>query len=624
MKKRFIKQNSSLLLIILLLLISVGFSVINSTININGSSIINTPTWNIYFDNIRTTYGSVSGINVVKEATIETPTSVEYSIYLKEPGNYYEFKVDVVNAGSIDAMVDIVSSKMNNVEITTLPNYLKYSVTYSDGNTIKQKDALDSGERESYKVRIEINRDINEEDLPEEEQTLSLTFSVTYKQKDNTGARRALSTLDIGDNVNLKIKQLAGNNTTENGYFTENTNITSFLYSEIEPTATNKEAKNIVSSGNSEKPIYMWYDNGTIYWWSEDKHPKLNEDAAHIFYNIKNLTNISGLQYFDASNTTTMNGLLFTTAVSNIEPIRNWDISNAENIRVMFSYTNITNVDALENWNTSNVTNMEGLFQRCYNIENLSGIKNWDVSNVENMQTMFKDNTKLTNLDALANWNVSNVKKMGSMFSGTTGLTNTDDLAIWNVSNVENMKNLFYGNTGLKNINGLANWNVSNVKDMGSMFSGNTGLKNLNGLANWNTSKVVDMSFLFHNCNNLEDASGIKDWDVSNVETMSHMFNISDDVGNKKYSTLRNLDLKNWNMPKVKDYEYFIESLWYVTAEFTIRNPSVENYGHMLSSSANKGGKIKVNYTSATSSLVTQMVATKSSGANVVKGSLVE
>jgi hypothetical protein len=55
----------------------------------------------------------------------------------------------------------------------------------------------------------------------------------------------------------------------------------------------------------------------------------------------------------------------------------------------------------------------------------------------------------------------------------------------------------------------------------------------------------------------------------------------------------------------------------------TIKNPNTTSYSNMFGSVATKtGSQITVNYTSATSSLVDQMIATKSSNSNVVKGVL--
>ena len=50
-------------------------------------------------------------------------------------------------------------------------------------------------------------------------------------------------------------------------------------------------------------------------------------------------------------------------------------------------------------------------------------------------------------------------------------------------------------------------------------------------------------------------------------------------------------------------------------------NANVTNYSDMFSNAATaSGAKITVNYTSSTSTLVDNMIATKSSNSNVVKG----
>ena len=79
-------------------------------------------------------------------------------------------------------MIDVISSKLNNEEITTLPAYLNYSITYSDGVPLQKNQELKANSSETYKVRIEYKRDIEANQLPETTQTLNLSFSVTYKQ----------------------------------------------------------------------------------------------------------------------------------------------------------------------------------------------------------------------------------------------------------------------------------------------------------------------------------------------------------------------------------------------------------------------------------------------------------
>ena len=100
--------------------------------------------------------------------------------------------------------------------------------------------------------------------------------------------------------------------------------------------------------------------------------------------------------------------------------------------------------------------------------------------------------------------------------------------------------------------------------------------------------------------------------------------NVSSDASEYEYSMLPKLEISNWNMAKVKKYDWFIESLRYVTTEITIRRTNVTSYKSMLSDCANKGGRVVINYTAATESIVDQMLTTITPGANIVKGHLVE
>ena len=181
MKERKRKLNY-LLVIVLLLLVSVGYAVLSINLNIVGSSQISAPTWDIHWENVSVKTGSVSA----STPTIDTnKTTVNYSVTLTIPGEFYEFTVDAVNAGTIDGMVSVVSNKLNNVEITTLPNYLEYKVSYDDGVDIAPNHLLASNSSEKYKVHVGYKKDISVSDIPATPQTLNLSFSVTYVQSDS-------------------------------------------------------------------------------------------------------------------------------------------------------------------------------------------------------------------------------------------------------------------------------------------------------------------------------------------------------------------------------------------------------------------------------------------------------
>ena len=186
------RKNILVLLLVLLCSLGLGYALLRTNLTINGTSKIKGNTWDIHFENLNVTDGSVElSSGDVAAAIGSNTTEVSYTVTLNQPGDFYEFTVDAVNAGSIDGMVESVTSKLNDAVITTLPAYLDYSVSYSDGVAISPNQYLKAGETETYKVRIEFKKDISSSDLPTSVQTLTLDFEVAYIQADNTATEVA-------------------------------------------------------------------------------------------------------------------------------------------------------------------------------------------------------------------------------------------------------------------------------------------------------------------------------------------------------------------------------------------------------------------------------------------------
>ena len=185
------RKNNHLFILLLLVVIGlgIGYAFLSQDLTINGTGKVTANNWNIYFDNLVFNSGNVD-LSTGDSAAVINPTTltdVTYTITLQKPGDFYEFTVDVVNDGSIDAMIGSVSNKLGGVEIDAthpLPNYLNYSVTYSDGIAIAPNHLLEHGENETYKVRLEYRKDITANDLPSTNQTLTINFSVEYVQAD--------------------------------------------------------------------------------------------------------------------------------------------------------------------------------------------------------------------------------------------------------------------------------------------------------------------------------------------------------------------------------------------------------------------------------------------------------
>ena len=182
------RKLNYMILIIMILVISIGYAILSTNLNIVGAGTINNPTWDIHWENVVVKTGSVSA----STPTIDTnQTTVNYTVTFTIPGEYYEFTVDAVNDGSIDGMVSVVSNKLNNVEISTLPNYLEYKVTYEDGIDIAPNHLLEADSVETYKVHVGYKKDISVSDIPATPQTLNLSFSVTYVQSDDNAVKPA-------------------------------------------------------------------------------------------------------------------------------------------------------------------------------------------------------------------------------------------------------------------------------------------------------------------------------------------------------------------------------------------------------------------------------------------------
>ena len=207
------RKNIVLFLFIILCSLGIGYAFLRTELSINGTADFLDARWDIHFANIVVNPNSVELSTGNTAATISTSTTeVTYAVTLKEPGDFYEFTVDAVNSGSIDAMIDTISSKMGGVEITTLPAYMEYYVTYSDGISLAPNQYLKAGETETYKVHIGFKKDINASDLTGQVENKTLSFSVTYIQADENAVKVLHAESFADDDWNIIINTLKTGN----------------------------------------------------------------------------------------------------------------------------------------------------------------------------------------------------------------------------------------------------------------------------------------------------------------------------------------------------------------------------------------------------------------------------
>ena len=181
-----IKDRKLLMLFLGLIIVSVftltiAYAALNAVLTINGNAEVVGSNWDIYLSNPRVTSGSAT-TNVPQ---IKTNSTMDFSTTLNMPGDFYEFTVDVVNSGSIDAMIESV---IKNPELdASQKKYLNYEVTYQNGESITTKETLSKGTTMPIKVRIEYRRDLVASDLPTGQVVLDLSLTLEYIQSDGTG-----------------------------------------------------------------------------------------------------------------------------------------------------------------------------------------------------------------------------------------------------------------------------------------------------------------------------------------------------------------------------------------------------------------------------------------------------
>ena len=179
----------------------------------------------------------------------------------------------------------------------------------------------------------------------------------------------------------------------------------------------------------------------------------------------------------------------------------------------------------------------------------------------ENLQNFFGDMSSLENI-RFNNFDTSLTTKMGHMFFNCSKITELD-LSTFDTSNVTSMRAMFLNCTSIVTLD-ISSFDTSEVTDMWSMFNSNAKLENLHiNINTFDTSKVTNMNMMFGWCSKL-------------------------------------------------------------SLTITIRNVNSSTYSQMFDGAAKASGAIiTVNYTNDTSTLVDNMIATKSDNSNVVKGSLV-
>ena len=407
---------------------------------------------------------------------------------------------------------------------------------------------------------------------------------------------RAIATLDEGETVNVKLKRISGHG--DPAWNTTNTTIVSIQKASSLPTITNFNGNNIISSSDSAVPIYAWYDNGIIYYYTDADEIFMNQDSSSLFRSLRALENIDGISDWNTSNVTNMS-YMFSDTHHNVTDnfsldFSGWDTSKVTNMSNMFNgvgngarnfsldlsgwdtskVTDMSNmfygvgyaattwsINGLSGWDTSKVTNMSGMFVRAgYSMENFSlDVSGLDTESVTNMSNMFNRAGYMAttwSINGLSGWDTSKVTDMSGMFyqAGYNAENFSFDLSGLDTESVTDMYNMFYSagyNSTTWSLSGLSGWDTSKVESMRYMFQyagHETPIFSLD-LSGWDTSSVTNMDSTFYGTGykaTTWSINGLSGWNTSSATTMFSMFETAG------YSAPSfSLNLSGWNVSSV-------------------------------------------------------------------------
>ena len=327
-----------------------------------------------------------------------------------------------------------------------------------------------------------------------------------------------------------------------NNEITSIKNATLEQYKIVKSTLTDK---NIVSTDDSTVPTYVWFDNGTIYYYSHAEEIDMNEDSSSMFHKITNLTDIdfSKLNTYKVTNMSNM----FRGDISlNSLALTTFDTRNVTDMRDMFNEAYLTSIDVsnfdtskviyfqgmfntyqgeyinVSNFNTSNAIYINHMFAECNNLKTID-LSNFDTRNVESMAALFYHDYALESVN-LSSFNTKKVMDLSYMFMSCGSLTSLD-LSNFDTSNVKYMNLMFRAVNHLPTLD-LSNFNTKNVENMADMFS-LTNFTNLN-ISSFNTSNVTDMHGMFSGAG--MTSVDVSSFDTKKVTTFWHMFSVMPNI----------------------------------------------------------------------------------------------
>lgn len=252
-----------------------------------------------------------------------------------------------------------------------------------------------------------------------------------------------------------------------------------------------------------------------LYLWKTSKLRNLK-----FFLMNSGVYNLAGLRDFDVRNVRKIGAAFFRSQLVSTQGLEQWKMPFVTDLSGLFyECRNLVDLSGIQNWNVENVRWLRQTFC-CTRIRNVDALKLWNTRNLEDMTETFKFCFYLVNVDGLLMWNVQNVTEMIATFY-YTGIYDTDGLRRWVTSRLLRANYMFYKCRNLTSLDGVAHFDMRTVFDITRMFANCESLNDVSALRSWEFMRLTYASGTFEDCQALQIIDALSAWNMSSVEELA-------------------------------------------------------------------------------------------------------
>lgn len=211
-KGRRVRVLSLCALLVAVLGLTVAFATLSQTLKINGNSTFDTASWDIHFEKTKDKETETTGDATFTEPTLNGTSIENFRASLTKPGDSVTYYFDIVNNGTVDAVVSsyifpfafnecqinvnsysyCMNFDFNDDNLVTDSDYMTYLSMFNHGilnvdtnKALSKNDIIKKGETKHMKLYFEYLSSATI--LPEKDLTLTSKkpITITFNQDEN-------------------------------------------------------------------------------------------------------------------------------------------------------------------------------------------------------------------------------------------------------------------------------------------------------------------------------------------------------------------------------------------------------------------------------------------------------